>query len=125
MEEKGTEDDEPRNSSNSSGVTIIPRKLPKAELKMAAASFPPTALVSMTADETGGGIQPTVCNPRSSQVLIEVRASILIQSHIATGKKTRVKDWTNRCSFTWRRALVNSSVFNDRPLLKKMADTAT
>ena len=29
---------------------------------MAAASLPPTALVSMTAEETGGGIQPTTCN---------------------------------------------------------------
>ncbi len=25
-------------------------------------SFPPTALVRMTAEETGGGIQATVCN---------------------------------------------------------------
>lgn len=38
---------------------MIPRKLPKAELNIAAASFPPTALVRMTADETGGGMQPT------------------------------------------------------------------
>ena len=34
-----------------------PMKLPMAELNMAAASFPPTALVKITADETGGGIQ--------------------------------------------------------------------
>lgn len=40
----------------------LTRKLPKAELKMAPASFPPTALVSMTADETGGGIHPTTCS---------------------------------------------------------------
>ena len=43
-------------------TTELTKKLPKAELKMAAASFPPTALVSMTADETGGGMQPTTCN---------------------------------------------------------------
>lgn len=43
-------------------VRELTKKLPKAELKMAAASLPPTALVSMTAEETGGGIQPTTCN---------------------------------------------------------------
>lgn len=36
----------------------MPNKLPKAELKMAPASLPPTALVRMTADDTGGGIHP-------------------------------------------------------------------
>lgn len=48
--------------SSSKGVTVIPKKLPKAELNIAAASFPPMDLVIMTADETGGGIQPTTCN---------------------------------------------------------------
>ena len=42
-------------------VLELTKKLPKAELKMAAASLPPTALVSMTAEETGGGIHPTTC----------------------------------------------------------------
>lgn len=41
---------------------MIPKKLPTAELNIAAASFPPTDFVSMTADDTGGGIQPTVIN---------------------------------------------------------------
>ena len=40
----------------------LTKKLPRAELKMAPASFPPTALVRMTAEETGGGIHPTTCN---------------------------------------------------------------
>ena len=54
---------------------MIPKKLPIAELKIAAAcnkyvtiadeatptSFPPTDFVRMTADETGGGIHPTTC----------------------------------------------------------------
>ena len=40
----------------------LTKKLPKAELNMAAASLPPTAFVKMTAEETGGGIQPTTCN---------------------------------------------------------------
>ncbi len=44
---------------SSRGVTTMPRRLPKAELKMAPASLPPTALVRMTADDTGGGMQPT------------------------------------------------------------------
>lgn len=34
----------------------MPRKLPNAELKMAAASFPPAAFVRITADDTGGGM---------------------------------------------------------------------
>ncbi len=37
----------------------LTRKLPKAELNTAAASLPPTALVRMTADDTGGGMHPT------------------------------------------------------------------
>lgn len=36
--------------------------LPKAELKIAAASFPPIDLVRITADDTGGGMQPTITN---------------------------------------------------------------
>jgi hypothetical protein len=40
----------------------MPRKLPITELKTAAASFPPTAFVKITAEETGGGIQLTVIN---------------------------------------------------------------
>lgn len=43
-------------------TNTLTRKLPKAELKIAAASLPPTALVRMTAEDTGGGIQPTTCN---------------------------------------------------------------
>jgi len=43
-------------------VNITPIRLPITELKTAAASFPPAALVRMTADETGGGMQPTVIN---------------------------------------------------------------
>lgn len=44
------------------GVITIPRKLPRTELKIAAASFPPTDFVSMTADDTGGGMHATVVN---------------------------------------------------------------
>ena len=64
------------NINNSIGVTTIPIKLPAAELKIAAAydiimtqyktvintSLPPTALVKITADDTGGGMHPTTCN---------------------------------------------------------------
>ena len=41
---------------------MIPIRQPITELKTAAASFPPAALVRMTADDTGGGMQPTVIN---------------------------------------------------------------
>lgn len=41
---------------------MTPIREPITELKMAAASFPPAALVRMTADDTGGGMQPTVIN---------------------------------------------------------------
>ena len=47
------------------GVTKIPRKLPKAELNIAAASFPPAARVRMAADDTGGGRQHTTSTPRN------------------------------------------------------------
>lgn len=46
--------------SNESGVIIMPRKLPKIELKMAAVSFPSDARVKITALDTGGGILATV-----------------------------------------------------------------
>lgn len=48
--------------SSSIGVIIIPRKLPKTELKIAAVSLPCEALVKITALETGGGMQATVIN---------------------------------------------------------------
>lgn len=41
---------------------IIPKKLPKTELKIAAVSLPCAALVRITALDTGGGIQATVIN---------------------------------------------------------------
>ena len=40
----------------------MPKMLPKAELKTAAASLPPVAWVRMTAEETGGGRQLSVTN---------------------------------------------------------------
>ena len=46
------------------GVRKMPRMLPKAELKRAAASLPPAAWVRMTAEETGGGRQLRVTNLR-------------------------------------------------------------
>lgn len=44
------------------GVKMIPRRLPRAELKIAAASFPPIDLVRITAEETDGGMHPTITN---------------------------------------------------------------
>jgi len=44
------------------GVNMTPIRQPITEFKTAAASFPPAALVRMTADDTGGGMQPTVIN---------------------------------------------------------------
>lgn len=79
----------PRNVKQKKPKNCLTKKLPKAELKMAAActnthsvyhfgdtagliwpanlcvcvtSLPPTALVRITAEETGGGMQLTVCN---------------------------------------------------------------
>lgn len=53
------------------GVSTIPIRHPNTELKIAAASFPPTALVRMTADDTGGGMQPTVTNLSESKRKIQ------------------------------------------------------
>jgi hypothetical protein len=63
----GTVDEDPIITYSSMGVTTIPRKLPNAELNIAAASFPPTALVRITAEDTGGGMQPTTLKPCTSQ----------------------------------------------------------
>ena len=46
----------PMKISNKAGDKNMPKKLPKAELKIAAASFPPIAFVKITAEDTGGGI---------------------------------------------------------------------
>lgn len=125
MEVNGTADEDPRNKSSNNGVMIIPRKLPKAELKIAAASFPPTALVRITADDTGGGIQPTVCKPFKSHGFIDVKANNLRKNQIALGKNARVKVCTNMWSLTCIKALVSSSVFKESPLLKNIVETAT
>ena len=45
------------------GVNRMPVNEPKAELKLAAASFPPADFVRMTADETGGGMHETTVMP--------------------------------------------------------------
>ena len=63
----GTVAEFPMNINKSIGVTTMPKKDPKADLKIAAASLPPTALVRMTADETGGGMQETTVRPDISQ----------------------------------------------------------
>jgi len=47
------------------GVIKMPRKLPNAELKMAPASFPPTARVRITAEDTGGGMHAMTCSLRA------------------------------------------------------------
>ena len=125
IKRNGTPEDDPRNTSSRKGVTNIPRKLPNAELKIAAASFPPTAFVSITADETGGGIHPTTNSPFNSHSFKLVNCKILTISDIKPGTKASVKLWTNTCNRTLLRALFNSSVFNDKPLFKKIVDTAT
>jgi hypothetical protein len=64
------------------GVIKIPKKLPKAELNTAAASLPPTALVKITADDTGGGIQLKVKNLKHKKLYKKYvyKNSILTQS---------------------------------------------
>jgi len=91
MDRKGTVDEEPRNTSSKNGVTNIPRKLPNAELKIAAASLPPTAFVNITADDTGGGIQPTTRRPLRSHSFKAVSSSSFTNNDINPGTKARVK----------------------------------
>ena len=124
MDAKGTADEEPRNTSSKNGVTNIPRKLPNAELKIAAASFPPTAFVRITAEDTGGGIQPTTRRPFRSHSFKLLNSKSFTNSEKKPGTKANVKPWTKRCNLTLLRALFNSSDFKDSPLFKKMAETA-
>ena len=60
---KGTLALAPSRNSTNTGLMKIPMKLPNAELKIAAASFPPTAFVSITAEETGGGMHERTVKP--------------------------------------------------------------
>lgn len=55
--------------SSKIGVSIIPKKLPRTELKIAAVSLPFAALVNITALETGGGIQATVIKLKTALFL--------------------------------------------------------
>lgn len=80
------------------GVTKMPRKLPNAELNMAAASLPPAARVRMVADDTGGGIQPTIIMPRSRRGCISVIVSADTTICMQSGIKTIVYSWTKACS---------------------------
>lgn len=57
----------PTRDSRSRGVTKMPKNDPKAELKMAAASLPPTARVRITAEDTGGGMQAITCSLQQAQ----------------------------------------------------------
>ena len=77
--------------SNKIGVKTIPINDPKAELKIAAASLPPTAFVKITAEETGGGIQETTVNPpirKGSKEVID--KSNFVRKKIYIGTKTNV-----------------------------------
>ena len=44
--------------NNEIGVMKTPKKLPRTELNTATASFPPTAFVNITAEDTGGAGAP-------------------------------------------------------------------
>lgn len=68
-------------------MTTVPRKLPSAELKMAAASLPPAALVNMTAEETGGGMQPTINSLRE-----ERRGKKIKRGKKERAEKERIKE---------------------------------
>ena len=62
----------PINANNNIGVNTMPMNEPKAELKIAAASFPPADLVRITADDTGGGIHDTTVMPPIKYVSSDV-----------------------------------------------------
>ena len=53
-------------------ILNLTKNEPNAELKIAAASLPPTAFVRITAEETGGGIHETTVSPDKSQGSKEV-----------------------------------------------------
>ena len=75
----------------------IPRKLPKAELNIAPASFPPMAFVKITADETGGGMQATTNIPRNNILFrLVVNCNDLTKADIAVGIKMKVKLCINK-----------------------------
>lgn len=64
----GTELEIPIALRRSAGVTKIPIKLPKAELKIEAPSLPPTARVRIVAEDTGGGMHLRTCETQCDNV---------------------------------------------------------
>eukprot|EP00123_Amoebidium_parasiticum_P001039 comp12014_c0_seq1/m.6715 comp12014_c0_seq1/g.6715 ORF comp12014_c0_seq1/g.6715 comp12014_c0_seq1/m.6715 type:complete len:286 (+) comp12014_c0_seq1:1108-1965(+) len=115
----------PSTANSSAGVINIPKKLPNAELKIAAGSFPPAALVRMTAEDTGGGIHPRAKKPlriRGSTRSVVWRNAT--RKTRRAGTKVIEKDWMKRWRRTCLMARISSSVFKDRPLKKKIIPTA-
>ncbi len=90
--------------SSSAGVTNTPSTLPSAELNTAAASFPPTARVRMTAEETGGGMHDKVVNPERTPLPFSPPSPSSLR---AKGEARWTKAGTRRkvkhCTKTWRR----------------------
>ena len=120
----GTFDETPTIKNSNNGVINIPRKLPNAELKIAAASFPPIALVIITADETGGGIHPTMRIPFKSQEFMLVKSNRFTKIYINAGMIQNVKHWINTWTLTFNNAALRSSVRNETPPLKNIIETA-
>lgn len=106
------------------GVMNIPKKLPTAELNIAAASFPDTAFVNMTADDTGGGMHPNTNSPCRRSLSNGPSFINDTRRYISEGKTMNVHPCIKKCTLNCTRALLRSSLRSEIPLLKNMMATA-
>lgn len=102
----------------------IPKKLPTAELNIAAASFPDTAFVNMTADDTGGGMHPNTNSPCRRSLSNGPSFINDTRRYISEGKTMNVHPCIKKCTLNCTRALLRSSLRSEIPLLKNMMATA-
>ena len=92
---------------------------------MAAASLPPAALVRITADDTGGGMQLTATTPCSSHRWNDAARSVGATMNVTTsGTRPSVKPWISAWSGRFATAPASCRGFSATPERKKIKNTA-
>lgn len=107
------------------GLKNTPTKFPNAELKTAAASSPPAALVMTRTMLMVMGNEAAMVIPLarfSSSTLPKM--SSLDRPNTMDDTTPKLKTWTKTLNLTFSSALENSDVFRLRPASKKMKITA-
>mmetsp|Transcript_2657 Transcript_2657/g.4894 ORF Transcript_2657/g.4894 Transcript_2657/m.4894 type:complete len:246 (+) Transcript_2657:517-1254(+) len=127
----GTSAEPPVTFITSIGVSNTPKNAPIVPLKIAAASFPSTALVRIRPVDTGGGRHDRTLIPimnESTSLLAFCPAKNEVSRkpatvHTMSGVTSKEKPWIVACKSSAMAAFFNSSVLRPSPLIRKIAPT--